>query len=87
MPPYATPPGTANKMLVLLNGSTLLGEQAFPFGTAINIFRVECIVTMNGTTDYIVVQLAQGSGGSVNTGGTNPDGGNYNNITIDRLHA
>jgi hypothetical protein len=85
---YATPPGTAgtNKMLVFKN-TTLIGEQSFPYETAINIFNWSGLVSMNGTTDYITVMLYQNSGGAVNAGGANGDGGNFNKVTIDRIHS
>ena len=85
---YITPPGTAgtNKLLVFLN-TTLIGEQAFPYSTGIGLFSWTGIASMNGTTDYITVQLLQSSGGAVLAGGGNPDGNNFNKITIDRLHS
>jgi hypothetical protein len=85
---YATPPGTAgiNKLLVFLN-TTLIGEQSFPYATAVNIFNWSGIASMNGTTDYITAQLLQASGGAVSSGGANPEGGNINKITLDRLHS
>jgi hypothetical protein len=85
---YATPPGTAgtNKMMVFLN-TTLIAEQSFPYATAVAQFNLTCLAAMNGTTDYISVALYQASGGSVNAGGTNADGGNYNNVTITRIQS
>ena len=83
---YATPPGTAgtNKLLVFKN-TTLIGEQAFPYTVANNVFNWSGSVSMNGTTDYIQVSLFQASGASVNAGGSNADGGVYNKVTIYRV--
>ena len=83
------------KAALLLNGTasggfsagTILAQQTFPYATAIPQFTLTALVTMNGTTDYVVAYLYQASGGTVNAGGGNtpPSGNYYNNIVLYRV--
>jgi len=88
---YATPPGTAgiNKLLVFYNTvgnvATLVGSQTFPEAVQNNVFSWSGQVTFLGNGDYLTVDLYQQSGGAVNAGGTNSDGGNYNNLSMYRI--
>ena len=69
----------------IFKNATLIGEQAFPYAVANKIFNWSGTVSMNGTTDYILVSLFQASGAPVNAGGANGDGGVFNKISIYRV--